>query len=163
MLSAGFNHKNADWDKFQQVVKENLRKVQIPQTITISSMDRLAQAFTITIITAADATMPQIRPCKRSKPWWTEDLNKLQKALYKALRRYKKSRSIQDHTAWKRTRNQYFHAIREAKTQHQENFLMNATGKEVFTAAKYTRPAVQIKIPNIQTGNGIARTFEEKC
>ena len=40
---------------------------------------------------------------------------------------------------------------------------MNATGKEVFTAAKYTRPAVQIKIPNIQTENSVACTFEEKC
>ena len=118
MLSAGFNHKKADWDKFQQVVKENLRKVPIPQTITISSMDRLAQAFTTTITTAADATMPRIRPCERSKPWWTEDLNKLRKALHKGLRIYKKSRSIPDHIAWKRTRNQYFHAIREAKTQH---------------------------------------------
>ena len=126
-------------------------------------MDRLAQAFTTTITIAADATIPRIRPCERSKPWWTKDLNKLRKALHKALRRYKKSRSIPDHTAWKRTRNQYFHAIREAKTQHWENFLMNATGKEVFTAAKYTRPAVQIKIPNIQTENSVACTFEEKC
>ena len=33
----------------------------------------------------------------------------------------------------------------------------------MFTAAKYTRPAVQTKIPNMQTGNGIVRTFEEKC
>ena len=148
-LNAGFNHKKPDWDKFHQVVKENLRKVPIPQTITISSMDRLAQAFTTTITTAADATMPRIRPCERSKPWWTKDLNKLRKALHKALRRYKKSRSIPDHIAWKRTRNQYFYAIREAKTQHWENFLMNATGKEVFIAAKYTRPAVQTKIPNI--------------
>ena len=40
---------------------------------------------------------------------------------------------------------------------------MNATGKEVFTAAKYTRPVVQTKIPNIQTENGVACTFEEKC
>ena len=40
---------------------------------------------------------------------------------------------------------------------------MKATGEEVFTAAKYTRPAVQTKIPNIQTENSVARTFEEKC
>ena len=112
-------------------------------------MDRLAQAFTTTITVAAEATIPRIRPCERSKPWWTEDLNKLRKALHKALQRYKKSRSIPDHTAWKRTRNQYFHTIREAKTQYKENFLMNATRKEVFTATKYTRPAVQTKIPNI--------------
>ena len=43
------------------------------------------------------------------------------------------------------------------------HFLMNASRKEVFTAAKYTRPAAQTKIPNIHTKNGVARTFKEKC
>ena len=41
--------------------------------------------------------------------------------------------------AYKEAKNQYFHAIREAKTSCWNSFLEKAQGKEVFTALKYTK------------------------
>ena len=41
--------------------------------------------------------------------------------------------------AYNKARNQYFHAIREAKTSCWNTFLEKAQRKEVFTALKYIK------------------------
>ena len=41
--------------------------------------------------------------------------------------------------------------------------MANAVGKEVFIAAKYTRPAIYTKIPSLTTATEQANTFTEKC
>ena len=57
--------------------------------------------------------------------------------------------------------------VREAKQAHWSNFLELAEGAEVFTAFRYTKPALNLKIPTIQyesEGRKVqASTFEEKC
>ena len=41
--------------------------------------------------------------------------------------------------AYKETKNQYFHTIREAKISCQNSFLKKAQKKEIFTALKYIK------------------------
>ena len=52
--------------------------------------------------------------------------------------------------AYKEAKNQYFHAIREAKTSCWNSFLEKAQGKEVFTALKYTKERTLRVIPSLQ-------------
>ncbi len=40
---------------------------------------------------------------------------------------------------------------------------MEAAGKEVFTAYRYTKTSLTSKIPTIQYAGGLATTFGEKC
>ena len=162
-LPPSFNNKKADWNKLKRMIRRESKHIHVPQTITQRSMDILAESLVAAVTNAAESAIPRTRPCERSKPWWTEDLKHLRKLLHAALRIYKRSKTEPDLLAWKKARNTYFHAIRDAKTSHWEDFLANAVGKDVFTAAKYTRPAIQRKIPNIMTKDREACTFEEKC
>ena len=162
-LPPSFNHKKADWDKFKKAVQKEVKNINVPENPMPDTMDTLAQSFAAAVNVAAEAAIPRSRPCERSKPWWTEELKALRKTLHSTLRAFKRARDETQLIAWKNARNTYFHAIRDAKTKHWEEFKAGATGKEVFKAAKYTRPALQRKIPNISTGSEEARTFKEKC
>jgi hypothetical protein len=51
--------------------------------------------------------------------------------------------------AYKEAKNQYFHAIREAKTNCWNSFLEKAQGKEIFTALKYTKEKTIQTIPSL--------------
>ena len=69
--------------------------------------------------------------------------------------------------AYKEAKNQYFHAIREAKTSCWNSFLEKAQGKEVFTALKYTKERTLRIIPSLQySKDGTTRlveSFEDQC
>ena len=143
-------------------MKNQAKKLLIPNTLTPTTLDILAEKFTSAMNSAAESAIPRLRPCERSKPWWTEDLKLLRKSLHLVLQVYKQTRTDTDHRIWKSTRNKYFYAIREAKTKHWEEFLSNASGKEVFRAAKYTRPSTCMKIPTLQSNEVEHHTFEEK-
>ena len=127
-LPAGFNHKKADWNRFTKAMQEEVKHLRIPDNITSGSMDALAQALTAAITTAAEEAMPRLRHCERSKPWWNKELWALRIALNRELRAYKKLRSEKSLTKWRKARNHYFRAIRQAKTTHWEAFLANAAG-----------------------------------
>jgi len=69
--------------------------------------------------------------------------------------------------AYKEAKNQYFHAIREAKTSCWNSFLEKAQGKEVFTALKYTKEKTLRIIPSLQySKDGTTRlveSFKDQC
>jgi hypothetical protein len=69
--------------------------------------------------------------------------------------------------AYKEAKNQYFHAIREAKTNCWNSFLEKAQGKEIFTALKYTKEKTIRTIPSLQySKDGTTRlveSFDEQC
>ncbi len=69
--------------------------------------------------------------------------------------------------AYKEAKNQYFHAIREAKTNCWNSFLEKAQGKEVFTALKYTKEKTLRTTPSLQySKDGTTRlveSFDEQC
>jgi len=51
--------------------------------------------------------------------------------------------------AYKEAKNQYFHAIREAKTNCWNSFLEKAQEKEIFTALKYIKEKTLQTIPSL--------------
>jgi hypothetical protein len=51
--------------------------------------------------------------------------------------------------AYKEAKNQYFYAIREAKTNCWNSFLEKAWGKEIFTALKYIKEKTLRTIPSL--------------
>ena len=96
-IPPGFNYKKADWDKFGIVMKNQAKKLLIPKTLTPTTLYTLAEEFTSAMNSAAESAIPRLRPCKRSKPWWTEDLKSLRKLLHSALRVYKQTRIDADY------------------------------------------------------------------
>ena len=63
--------------------------------------------------------------------------------------------------AYKEAKNQYFSAVREAKTSCWNSFLEKVQGKEVFTALKYTKEKTLRIIPSLQySKDGTTRLVE---
>jgi len=164
-LPAPFNYREADWDLFDQTFK-SLAGHAVQRLD--GTPDGIALQLSETLRKAAEASIPRSNPSARSKPWWSQQLRALRKAMqaaYRAHRRDPAASLLLDQ--WKAARNSYFHSTRKAKIQHWEKFLQNATEREVFQAMRYTKPMTSSKIPTINyTVDGEARqatTFDEKC
>ena len=165
-----FNYKLADWDKYCRLVsgKEMVISQQIVNLAATNDYDGIAVAVTDAILEAAEAAIPRLKPCERSKPWWNLQLTKLRKSLNSALRRYKKYKSSQLEEEYKEAKNTYFQSVRQAKRTHWDNFLQDAIQNDVFKAYNYTKKACHNSIiPTIEYAKDgrkeTAKTFEQKC
>lgn len=166
-LPSGFNIQKADWGKFEHELKQQVLEMTFQPDPSEGDLDVLAESLTSAVESAAAASMPRLRPCSRTKPWWSDDLKALRRLHHRALRRYKKSRIDSDMKVWKAARNSYFNAVQTAKTRFWERFLDEASGTDIFTAVKFTKPAAFSYIPSIEWHKdgmtSVAQTFEDKC
>ena len=165
-----FNYKLADWDEYSRLIsgKEVAITQQIDTLTASNDYDSIASVITNAILEAAEVSIPRLKPCERSKPWWNLQLTRLRKALNSALRRYKKYRTSQLEEEYKAAKNTYFQSVRQAKRDHWDDFLQNAIKEDIFKAYSYTkRSAHNSVVPSIEyTKDGrkeTAKTFEQKC
>ena len=164
-----FNYKLADWEKYSKLLrrKETVVCQQIDDLVATGEYDSIATTVTNAIVQAAEFSIPRLKVCERSKPWWTPELNKLRKTLTSTLRHYKKHRSEQSEDEYKTVKNTYFHSVRKAKREYWDNFLQNAVKGDIFKAYKFTKASHNTEVPGIEyTKNNekvIAKTFEQKC
>ncbi|MEI9913838.1 MAG: hypothetical protein WDN66_02430 [Candidatus Saccharibacteria bacterium] len=82
------------------------------------NLEKAALELESAIVQAAAEMISQLRVVERSKPWWNSELKEKRKELHRALCIYKKERSQEKLLRWKEIRNNYFQAIRKAKTTH---------------------------------------------
>ena len=130
-------------------------------------LDNAAELLQSFIQKACDYNIPRLKISAKSKSWWNSDLNQMRKDMAKAKRYYQEVRSNPDlifeiSAAWnqfKSKRLNYFHAIRQAKSDSWMNFLQNAKEKEIFKAYKFTKVNLIEKIPAIQFDNQLNITF----
>ena len=165
-----FNYKLADWDRYSTLLrqKETALTRQIHNLIVLKDYDSIATTVTNAILESAEASIPRLRPCERSKPWWNSELTSLRKTLNKALRQYKKYKTGQLEEEYKAAKNTYFQSVRQAKRAHWDNFLQNAMKDDIFKAYTYTKKTCYSSaIPSINyTREGrkeTAKTFQQKC
>ena len=93
----------------------------------IHYLETLAETFSACIKRAAENSIPKLKPCERSKPWWNSKLYTLRKRLAQRKRQFKTqplSKTVEK--SYTIARNTYFQAIRSAKTNCWNNFLENA-------------------------------------
>ncbi|KJZ71458.1 hypothetical protein HIM_09144 [Hirsutella minnesotensis 3608] len=166
---ATYNYKKADWKAFSEHLAKKEQDVltAIERAITRDNLEGIARLLTRTLIEASNAAIPKKRPYEGSKPWWTDELTSLRKALGLAQRAYRLLRDEESHEAFLKARNNFKYAIRAAKKKHWESFLAEAVGKDVFTAFSYTKARVNPTLPSLSYKKGgveaKANTFTEKC
>src|SRR6266571_4010734 len=100
-------------------------------------VDNLVIDLTSCIKLVVEKAILRSKTCEFSKLWWNKELLKKRQKMAKLgrLQEEQPTRSSRLE-ACKEAKNQYFHAIREAKTTCWNSFLEKAQGKEVFTALK---------------------------
>jgi hypothetical protein len=89
--------------------------------------DNLVVDLTSCIKLVVEKAIPRSRTCEFSKLWWNRDLLQKRKKIAKLgrLREEQPTRSSRLE-AYKEAKNQYFYAIKEAKTNCWNNFLEKA-------------------------------------
>jgi ribonuclease HI len=127
-------------------------------------MDHLASLLSDSIQYALEVAVPRKKHSAFAKPWWTKDNSQLRKAMSKALRRWKRSRSPEDWTEYKNARSQHFYEIKRSKENHWQAFLENAKGKAIWAAQKYLKPYQSHTSPPLSKSDGsLTTSHEEKC
>jgi ribonuclease HI/endonuclease/exonuclease/phosphatase (EEP) superfamily protein YafD len=166
---ATYNYKKADWKVFSKHLakKEQDLLIAIERAITRDNLEGIASLLTRTLTEASNAAIPKKRPYEGSKPWWTDELTSLRKALGLAQRAHRLLRDEESHETFLEARNSFKYAIRAAKKKHWESFLAEAVGKDVFTAFSYTKARANPTLPSLSYKKGgveaKANTFTEKC
>lgn len=114
-----WDHRHADWEKFQSILKSS---VQDDDTNTIESI-------TEDIHAAARASIPRSMMRKSRKvPWWNKEVEKCVKARRAALRKFKKHKSHDKrkkilHKQLKIANNKAESTMKKAKQESWEHFL----------------------------------------
>ncbi len=67
---------------------------------------------------AAEKAIPKVKPSEYSKPWWNEELKRLQGLYHKAQRQYKAYKEPTLLKEAREARNTYYQAIKKAKSAH---------------------------------------------
>lgn len=177
LLPARYNLKKADWVLFNNYLLTNQDNINqlLDSSIEFADSDSVAGVLQDMVQGAADSSIPQSRPCSRSKSWWTEKLTNLRHSYHQHRRRAKLFAAPAVQEEAKIVRNTYFKAISHAKASHWEEFLSSAKEKMIFKAYNYTKtstqprhfiPALQYQMTNPltnETESGVAISFKDKC
>ena len=78
-------------------------------------------------------------------------------------RQWKNFKIQSDWDLFKKSRNGYFHAIKETENKSWTSFLNNAKKKEVFQVYKYTKSRLVEKLSSISHNDEIKIHFEQIC
>ena len=84
--------------------------------------------------------IPLSKPVPHSRCWWNDELSMLKNHLNKLNNESYRFRALDDHPvheALKVIRNKYGDAIKQAKTQHWQDFLEAAQGPDIWVANQY--------------------------
>ena len=126
-------------------------------------MDIIASTLTNAIINASNASIPRTSVSAKSKPWWTENLRNLRKAMSNISRKANKNPFF--HRQYQDAKNQYYNAIKLAKTSHWNDFLTKEDPSSIFKAMSYTKDVLVQPIPGITdiSTNTLKTDFQDKC
>jgi hypothetical protein len=111
--------------------------------------------------------IPKKKLSERAKPWWSDKLKNLRKEMTKYRRKWRRYSDVQAEQEYHVARQNYYYEVKKAKSNCWNNFLENASGKDIFKAFQYTKQNRIEKLPILQyqseNGEANAITFQEKC
>ena len=167
-----YNFKNVDWELLRHEVQQLSNQSQYQWsaiTLLAADLDREAVKLQDLVLAALDKHVPKKRFSEHSKPWWTEELTQKRKQMAKAKRIWQKTQVnlMEDENSsylhYKKIRNDYFSAIKQAKSECWNQFLEGAEGRDIFKAFQYTKSRKVERLPILEHGDKKAITFQEKC
>ena len=140
-LNASYNVQKADRKNFIKNLQANhaaakLKIQTLSQSSNIENRRKITILLPLTIKNAINENISKRRLCNQSKVWWSKDWTDKRKFMIYSKRQWKHFKIQLDWELFKRSRNDYFNAVREAKNKLWTNFLNNAKNKEVFQAYK---------------------------
>ncbi|QRV81763.1 Reverse transcriptase from transposon X-element protein [Ceratobasidium sp. AG-Ba] len=158
-----WNFKQMNKETFKKELKNILSELELELEITIDTQENLDNYVTIlneAITRAVKKSVPRLRLSDRAKRWWTKELTAFRRKVRKLANRSFRARASTSHPVheeYRKTRNAYTQAIRDAKQTHWEEFLEGLGEETIWTAAKFVggeqTDGGRARIPNLKYTN----------
>src|SRR6266480_5745514 len=165
-----YDYEKADWKNLNQDILAEQNNEEFRWTLTELSAESLeaeAEKLEKLITKLVEKHIPKKRLSERSKPWWSDKLKSLRKEMTKYRRRWRRYSDAQAQQEYHEARATFYYEMKKAKSKCWNNFLENASGKDIFKAFQYTKQNRVEKLPIIQYQSENrevnAVTFQEKC
>lgn len=166
--TTSYNYRDVDWEKFSMKLKTQLGRIPPPQPL--ASKDEFnvaAQNLTKALHDTIDEIIPKTKPSPHAKRWWTREISQLIAQKHELSHISYKFRAVIDHPSHeehRKIRNRVSETIHKAKKEHWEQFLEEATQREMWIANKYvSNPSTdggKTRIPVLQVKNADGTTHE---
>ena len=159
------NFRATDWDDFTSHLTDILAPLPSPKRILSHTQFRTAlDVLNAAISNTIEKHVPISKPLPHTKRWWNQDLTTARKKKNRLANDAYKWRGLPDHTAHELHRDasrEYAKLIETTKKEHWENWLLNASERDVWTANKYAtdpptdsgKPRMPALITTDQNGN----------
>ena len=140
-----FNWRQADWNDFRTKLTHNLAAAGPPRPVT--DVEDFQTTFTLisaAIQSAADQTVPKIRPSPFTKRWWTKELTDLRKkkqSLRAKSHRLRAQRLHPVHQEAIEATKVYAESLEQTKKAHWEQWLDDIDADNIWTAHKFANSA----------------------
>lgn len=182
--TARFNTRKANWSEFSDLFREKIEQLLLSvlldieqlspstlsqdiaggNTLSVPALDNLGSSLTKAITYAAELTIPKLKLGPRFKPWWTDELYNLRLDLGQKTRNNRRNPTATSIKAYLESRNTFLQAVKQAKREHWNNFLSKETPTSIYKAMSYTKPRMEVRIPEIRALNAVLEdSFKGKC
>ncbi len=155
-------YRDMDWTDFQEQLvdyfKENPIDTSEDALQTIAVLEEVVDKLIAGSEEILRQVVPQSKPSKYSKHWWTRELTTLRKHYHKAQRQWMKRRTAEWWAETIELKKRYRREIKKQKKEHWQGWLMEILDKDIWSAAKYaTEPgenAGPTKTPALKDSRG---------
>jgi len=135
------NFRATDWNKFRNHLNATLSNNPEPRRLNLNEEFRAAlNVISTSIRSAITANVPMTKPLPHAKRWWTQELSNMRKRKNRLSRESHHWRGLPDHESHQKHREvskEYAMLIERTKKMHWEEWLLNASEKDIWTANKY--------------------------
>jgi len=134
------NFRITDWEDFNEHLATALTPNAPKQLRSKTEFDAALTSITDAIKDTINAKVPISKPFPHTKRWWSHELNQLRKRknrLANASYRWRGLPEHPSHNAHSDAAKEYAKLIETSKKEHWENWLLNASERDIWTANKY--------------------------
>jgi hypothetical protein len=136
------NYHATDWEEFREYLANKLSNIPPPNELTTHAQFQEAlTALTRCISETVEAKVPKSNPSPYAKRWWSKELEAERKGVRKLARDSRKHLARQNnpvHEEYRAARNKLAENIKQAKTDHWNEWMESLTPKGIWTFHKYT-------------------------
>ncbi|QRV86981.1 Reverse transcriptase from transposon X-element protein [Ceratobasidium sp. AG-Ba] len=158
-----WNFKQMNKEKYKKELKKALSELELELKESIENqeiLDAYVKNLNVAILKAVERSVPRLRLDARTKRWWCKELTTFRRKVRKLANRSYRARANPAHPVheeYKKNRNAYTQAVKDAKQTHWEEFLENLGEDTIWTAARYVdgepTDGGRARIPNLKYAN----------
>ena len=137
-----YNFEKADWKNLIKDISTEQNNEEFSWSLRELSAEALeseAEKLQKLVVKLVKKHIFRKKLSEKFKLWWSDELKILRKKMTKYRRKWRKYLDIQTEQKYYEARANYYFEVKKAKSNCWNNFLENASEKEIFKAFQYTK------------------------